>query len=519
MDRQGMIHHYVCAHSDFLLRLRAIVRIFVVPLRRKHSKVWLPGVPKELARLFDWLEDIVNLHGSIADKLEEATAPWHSGDIVRGFARVLRGFVPRFEVYQPYIVRVDEARTILDDCVVSRDDEFGEFLRLREALPDCGGHSLADLLLEPVEHLYGSVDAFKELGQLTPPSHPDHLPSLSLYQSTRMIVHVMHEVKIREDEYDFVKSMAAHIEGLLPSVQLARRERRLLWHGELVYHLPHAKNDAHGRRNSYAKSTPTVLAPGSKSRHRTPTIVVSPCPDSPAMDESRRWSKSMGKRPERPPGAQSLAVQASIFTDVLLLTESVDRPGADGQEKSRLLLDIGISKILNISPQEGIGTSSGLSSVALSLLPLGQSDLQAGSIPEGSIAITATLSLPANPEERDVALQALRRCHAYTLCSLSFPSHAGTYLPHGPDVDLKEDTRQGVEAILLSGLPLPKSPSLQLRDNQRLRIEVSKNTEGRDGSDADREREERGWWTLRFQQVLREMQRRDPVLSLSMFGE
>ena len=73
--------------------------------------------------------------------------------------------------------------------------------------------------------------------------------------------------------------------------------------------------------------------------------------------------------------------------------------------------------------------------------------------------------------------------------------------------------------ILNTGLPLPKSPSLQLRDNQRLRIDVSKNTEGRDGSDADREREERGWWTLRFQQVLREMQRRDPMLSLSMFGE
>lgn len=66
--------------------------------------------------------------------------------------------------------------------------------------------------------------------------------------------------------------------------------------------------------------------------------------------------------------------------------------------------------------------------------------------------------------------------------------------------------------ILNTGLPLPKSPSVQLKDNDRLGA--------RDGpSDADREREERGWWTLRFQQVLREMQRQDPMLSLSMFDD
>ncbi|EKM51245.1 uncharacterized protein PHACADRAFT_263285 [Phanerochaete carnosa HHB-10118-sp] len=73
--------------------------------------------------------------------------------------------------------------------------------------------------------------------------------------------------------------------------------------------------------------------------------------------------------------------------------------------------------------------------------------------------------------------------------------------------------------ILHTGLPLPKSPSLQMRDNQRLGIDVNESTGGKGGNDADREREERGWWTLRFQQVLREVQRRDPMLLLSMFGD
>ncbi|EKM51246.1 uncharacterized protein PHACADRAFT_103780 [Phanerochaete carnosa HHB-10118-sp] len=160
MERQELIYHYSCAHSDLVRWLRSIVRVFIVPLRRKNSKVWLPGVPKEVTRLFDWLEDILNLHSNIADVHVAATGPWHSGDIVKDFSRAIRCFVPRFEVYQPYLVRVDSTRRVLADCV-STQDEFGEFLRLREAHPDCGGHSLGNLLLEPVEHLYGCVDTFK----------------------------------------------------------------------------------------------------------------------------------------------------------------------------------------------------------------------------------------------------------------------------------------------------------------------------------------------------------------------
>lgn len=50
-----------------------------------------------------------------------------------------------------------------------------------------------------------------------------------------------------------------------------------------------------------------------------------------------------------------------------------------------------------------------------------------------------------------------------------------------------------IQKILASGLPMPKSPSVQLSSGER-------------GNVVSREREERGWWSVRFRQVLREVQ-------------
>lgn len=148
--------------------------------------------------------------------------------------------------------------------------------------------------------------------------------------------------------------------------------------------------------------------------------------------------------------------------------------------------------------------------LSLELLPLSSSDLQTGVIPEGSS--TSIIRISLSPEElaaRDEISNALRQCHAYTLRSLSFPSHTGNFLPHGPHVDLEHDTQQSVMAILNTGLPLPKSPSVQLTDIERLKSASNVN-------ETDQEREERGWWALRFQQVLKEIQRQEPMIALEM---
>lgn len=150
--------------------------------------------------------------------------------------------------------------------------------------------------------------------------------------------------------------------------------------------------------------------------------------------------------------------------------------------------------------------------VELDLLPLKQTDLQSGMIPDDRNIITVRLSPSSRSvkEETGSMQDALRRCYAHTLRSLSFPSHSGQYLPHGPHVDIEQDTQKSVMSILNSGLPLPKSPSIQLADPGRAGTADPLN-------DHDKEREERGWWALRFQQVLREVQRQDPMMSLQGF--
>jgi hypothetical protein len=191
----------------------------------------------------------------------------------------------------------------------------------------------------------------QRLWHLTPKTHTDYLPSLSLYYSIRMIVHVMHEVKLREEEYEFVKGFSAHIKGILPSVQLARRERRLLWHGELActrFESASTTNRQGSRSNGF-----NGINLGSSTTcgsHRTPTIVLSPCCDSLA-DGNGKQSGSKGKAK----ATQSSVLQVSIFTDLLLLTERM--PNAAGSSQTQLYelaSEVGISKVTDVVLQ---GTS------------------------------------------------------------------------------------------------------------------------------------------------------------------
>lgn len=123
------------------------------------------------------------------------------------------------------------------------------------------------------------------------------------------------------------------------------------------------------------------------------------------------------------------------------------------------------------------------------------------SIPERGVSSRTSNISPTFEESKTKWLSAFRQCSQFTLRSMSFLTHAGGHLDHGPDVDLELDTHQSVLAIMASGLPLPKSPSVQLDE-----MSLGESSDAR-----QQEREERGWWSLRFQQVLREMQRRDAI--------
>lgn len=142
--------------------------------------------------------------------------------------------------------------------------------------------------------------------------------------------------------------------------------------------------------------------------------------------------------------------------------------------------------------------------------------LSTGSLSSGAPAIPVYLGIPDQKssaaddaiqvfsEAKAKWLDAFDRCFRFTLRSLSFPSYTSNPFANAGNTDLDSDTKNSVMSILASGLPLPMSPSQQLDEAQK----------GRPTDLVLEEREERGWWSLRFQQVLKEMQRssRSPVL-------
>jgi len=172
--------------------------------------------------------------------------------------------------------------------------------------------------------------------------------------------------------------------------------------------------------------------------------------------------------------------------------------------------DIGISRVLSVTVCPVVSSDT-RESFILDLLPMDVTELETGALADCPTVVQLSLSIPGDAaldatlpsfdKIRSNWLSVFRQCSQFTLRSLSFLSHSGGRLNHGPEVDLEHDTHQSVLAIMASGLPLPKSPSVQLE-------EVAL---GESGSTREQEREERGWWSLRFQQVLREMQRCDAL--------
>jgi hypothetical protein len=96
-------------------------------------------------------------------------------------------------------------------------------------------------------------------------------------------------------------------------------------------------------------------------------------------------------------------------------------------------------------------------------------------------------------------LLALRQCSQSTLRRLVFPGYQDTCS------DQLVDAHLAISSLIGSGLPMPRSPSGQF-------AQIGGGTEESSRFLGD-EREERGWWSLRYQQVFREFQRQDSFFS------
>lgn len=103
-------------------------------------------------------------------------------------------------------------------------------------------------------------------------------------------------------------------------------------------------------------------------------------------------------------------------------------------------------------------------------------------------------------------LLAFRQCSQTTLRKLTFIGighQDGGLLSEWSDRTM--DTHLALASLVGSGLPIPRSPSGTFPDT----LEESRDFRQGLGD----EREERGWWSLRYQQVFREFQRQDSLLS------
>jgi hypothetical protein len=98
-------------------------------------------------------------------------------------------------------------------------------------------------------------------------------------------------------------------------------------------------------------------------------------------------------------------------------------------------------------------------------------------------------------------LRAFKQSAQQTLQSLSRPSQSGRYLIHGPNFDFESDIAKSITSAVAMGLPLPKSPSIQSKEAAH----------GEEKDPTQQEREERSWWSFRFQQVLCELQMQSVV--------
>lgn len=153
MRRQEVIWELCETELTFVDGLRRVIDIFASPLRTPHG-TWIDGVPATVAKLLDWLEDIVNLHAEMSAMTERyRLRQTHTDGLVLRIADAFLKFVSRLEVHQAYLVRFSEVTASIEAMTCDIESDFGEFVRMQTSLPDCGHMNLPSFLLKPVQRL------------------------------------------------------------------------------------------------------------------------------------------------------------------------------------------------------------------------------------------------------------------------------------------------------------------------------------------------------------------------------
>ena len=150
MLRQEVIWDLCETENTFCKSLRTALKVYVHPLLGKN-RTWVSGLPSNFTQLMDWLDDIYQLHAQINSSLRHARSKQYP--VILKIAETLRPFVPRLEVYQPFIVRLDEIVDEISSIIEDPQNELGEFFRIQSVNNECNGLSLCSTLWLPLTRL------------------------------------------------------------------------------------------------------------------------------------------------------------------------------------------------------------------------------------------------------------------------------------------------------------------------------------------------------------------------------
>jgi hypothetical protein len=167
--RADAIYDLYQVQRDYLYRIQTALALFITPLRSDGASAWLPGVPTDIGKLFTWFEDIVILHSHIVSALQ--TLLHNNDSSSECVGHVLREFVPRFEVYQPYLVRAPGILQSLHEILVTEGNDFTEYIRIQEDQDECQGSTLMDFMFGPLNHIKTCMNTFKVLISFLPYSY------------------------------------------------------------------------------------------------------------------------------------------------------------------------------------------------------------------------------------------------------------------------------------------------------------------------------------------------------------
>ncbi|KAF9449227.1 hypothetical protein P691DRAFT_667934, partial [Macrolepiota fuliginosa MF-IS2] len=317
--------------------------------------------------------------------------------------------------------------------------------------------------------------------------------------SIELVVDAMKTVKREEEDHRTLSALLGRFRGSRSMTYLADRKRALLWHGSVVLRRMAMINEDRQQTSGEQRDTSRI-----RRLSRAITAWDAREAKDTCHDGSQDSISSYGSTSSYPnssddplndfpnPPTLPIAGYAVVLSDLVLIGECVS--GTSGYYN--LIDDLGLVRIFStedygeetsILEYNIVTNTVGAATATLEVIPVDSAESNLGEMTPRierlhisllDLALGASTSSDLN---RDW-LSALRYSANYTIQIWCRPwkAHKGG-----------DDTAQVLASLVGSGLPLPRSPS-----------GLIPHSNSREGGASIQEREERGWWSICFHQVM-----------------